>query len=369
MREPKKIVIILGNGFDLDLGRKTSYKDFWDSEFCPKDYPAPIIRHLNNHWGDDIKSLRWYDLENELLTYAKADTKTDIINDIQRSYIKNHTDYELTIASRFTGTDEVFSSLVKLGVIQTVGVLKSSVIPYRDDLLRDATWRDRKAYELIKERLCQYLKSIAYKPIKEHSVAFNVLLAANCAKELGDFLSIYSFNFTQLPIKDGNDFQSEVHFVHGNCNNGKIIIGTRDDDNYCKKYDFLQKSFDPNFNPPALVADLLDADNVIIFGHSLGDNDIQYFKSFFKKQTDVTCPNKKDITVFTLDDKTEIDIKRSLQKMTDYNLSTLYGVNHVHIIKTATLKENPLPFCGFLEQYVLDESKKELIMNNLFQQQ
>ncbi len=34
MSEPRKIVLILGNGFDLDLGLKTSYKDFWESEFC-----------------------------------------------------------------------------------------------------------------------------------------------------------------------------------------------------------------------------------------------------------------------------------------------------------------------------------------------
>lgn len=45
--EPKKIVLIIGNVFDLDLGLKTSYKDFWESEFCPRDYPAPIIDHLN----------------------------------------------------------------------------------------------------------------------------------------------------------------------------------------------------------------------------------------------------------------------------------------------------------------------------------
>ena len=52
MFEPRKLVLILGNGFDLDLGLKTSYKDFWESEYCPKDYPAPLIRHLNSRWED-----------------------------------------------------------------------------------------------------------------------------------------------------------------------------------------------------------------------------------------------------------------------------------------------------------------------------
>ena len=62
---PRKIVLILGNGFDLNLGLKTSYKDFWESKFCPKDYPAPLIRHLNQCWPGGIDGVRWYDLENE----------------------------------------------------------------------------------------------------------------------------------------------------------------------------------------------------------------------------------------------------------------------------------------------------------------
>ena len=69
MKEPRKIVVILGNGFDLDFGLKTSYKDFWESEFCPKDYPAPLINHLNQRWRDNLEAVKWYDLENELLNY------------------------------------------------------------------------------------------------------------------------------------------------------------------------------------------------------------------------------------------------------------------------------------------------------------
>ena len=53
-------ILILGNGFDLDLGRQTLYKDFYESEFCPKDYPAPIIKHLNEKWTDNLESVKWY---------------------------------------------------------------------------------------------------------------------------------------------------------------------------------------------------------------------------------------------------------------------------------------------------------------------
>lgn len=217
MAEPSKIVLILGNGFDLDLGLKTSYKDFWESEFCPKDYPAPLIQHLNEHWKEDIESVRWYDLENELHAYATIEEKTDIIDEKQRSYIRSHFDYELTLASTYTGVDDVFTSLVQTGIIRIAGVLRSAYVPYRDDLLESASWRDRKAVGLIKEGLCKYLKSISGQSTGNHSIALSVLLAANCARESGDFLNIYTFNYTPLPVDHGNGFQNIVHHVHGNC--------------------------------------------------------------------------------------------------------------------------------------------------------
>lgn len=72
-----------------------------------------------------------------------------------------------------------------------------------------------------------------------------------------------------------------------------------------KDYDFLQKSFDPNFSPPALVYDLLNADEIVFFGHSIGVNDRQYFKSFFKQQTTTDAPKRKTITIFTKDEKSK----------------------------------------------------------------
>ena len=48
----------------------------------------------------------------------------------------------------------------------------------------------------------------------------------------------------------------------------------------------------------------------------------------------VTSPEKKNITIFTKDTESEIEIKRSLQEMTNWNLSALYGLNNLKIIKT-----------------------------------
>lgn len=96
--EPRKIVLILGNGFDLDLGLKTRYSDFWKSDFCPKRYPAPLIHHLNQCWKDSIEAVKWYDLENELLNYYKSIPNPkiglDIITDEEKALLKEFTTYK-----------------------------------------------------------------------------------------------------------------------------------------------------------------------------------------------------------------------------------------------------------------------------------
>ena len=135
--------------------------------------------------------------------------------------------------------------------------------------------------------------------------------------DAGDFINIFTFNYTRVQMRGYELKEIPVHYMHGRCEDGKIIVGTRDDLQMDPSYDFLLKSMDDSFTPPDIVAALKDADEVIIFGHSLGENDRQYFAPFFLKQADYDNPERKDITIFTRDDNSKIEIKRALQKMTD----------------------------------------------------
>ena len=66
-------VIIIGNGFDLFLGRKTKYSDFYKSDiYCPKDFPAPLIDYLNQ-WQPTrgLNDVKWFDFETELYNYSQ----------------------------------------------------------------------------------------------------------------------------------------------------------------------------------------------------------------------------------------------------------------------------------------------------------
>lgn len=353
MQEPRKIVLILGNGFDLDLGLKTSYKDFWESEFCPKDYPAPLIRHLNQRWKDGLDAVKWYDLENELLEYAVNGDKSDVVTEEERVYIKKHSDYELNNKYRFLGTDDTFKSLADKGYLSGEEVCRigeraviSVSVPYREEISRSAIWRDRRAFQLIKDGLCKYLEALRYDNLVEDSFAHEVLSLMGFARSEGHFVKIYSFNYTRATLEDYKDINIVVDYVHGK-SSSSVIIGAGDTLEISPDYDYLMKSFDPAFSPPPLVKSLNEADMIIIFGHSIGENDRQYFKSFFKRQTDYLTAHNKSIVFFTRDNDSMIEVKRAVLKMTDGNLSALYGLNNVQIIKTEGTEENKQAFFTF----------------------
>ena len=93
-----------------------------------------------------------------------------------------------------------------------------------------------------------------------------------------------------------------------------------------------------------------------------------FFKAFFKQQTDFTHPNQKEIIIFTWDDDSEVGIKRSLQKMTDNNLSSLYGLNHVEIIKTSNFPKDLNTLRMFLSRHISNEIQVSVTYNQLLEE-
>lgn len=369
MSESRKIVLILGNGFDMDLGLKTSYKDFWESEFCPKDYPAPIIHHLNQRWPDNLEAVKWYDLENELLNYYKGlhnlKEGDDILTEEEKVFLKDFTSYKYA-CHRYDDKIDLLQSLVDKGVL----LYRARPIPaidehLKEDALKSPIWRDRKALELIKEGLYKYLKSIE-KPIPGSlSVAFHLLLSISKCVEAGNTVSIYTFNYTRIQMQGHNFRDVPVNYMHGSCEDGKIIVGTRDGTPMEPEYDFLQKVMDDSFNPPDIVSALNKTDEVIIFGHSLGENDRQYFEQFFSQQTSINNLAKKDIFIFTRDDNSKVEIKRALKSLTGDRLSILLSTNQLVIIRTGNLKADQKLLYNFLVAHHTDEHYASEVIGKL----
>ena len=369
MDKPRKIVVILGNGFDLDLGLKTSYKDFEASDYCPYYYPAPLIYHLNTCWPDNLDAVKWYDLENELLNFYKGisnpDNPTDHITEEEREFINSFRP-EAWFYGTYEDKLDVIKTLTDKGVFYIDEKRYSApTIKFIDALKEKPLERDRIALSLIKDRLCKYLKSLEYPENVKGTIAFNVLNTLNEEARKGYSVDIFTFNYTPVLINGAAPDAAIVHYMHGSCESEKIIIGTRYDSSINRNYDFLQKAFDSSYDPPALVAELKDADEVIIFGHSLGENDWQYFKAFFERQSDYSSSVKKRITIFTKDYSSEEQVKGSLNRMIDGNLSMLYNLNDFKIIRTGCVDEDQRKLYDFLLMHGVSKQYAQVLIGKL----
>lgn len=346
----RNIVLILGNGFDLDIGLKTSYKDFWESKFCPKDYPAPLIRHLNSKW-DDLEGVKWYDLENELLRYYEETFKADfrdLITPRQQEFLKVWSKRRFINRYEYPSFETEIAELLKKHLIYVDPAWDNYMsCDYQEDLILSAVERDRKALSLIKQGLCDYLCEITQVGIKEDSIAVKILQTLEDAYEGGAQVSVFSFNYTDVTLAYPQFSGDIVKHVHGSCGDNNIIVGTKDVDMTKRDYVFLQKAFDKNFNPPAIVTSLQDATDVIIFGHSLGVNDSQYFRDFFEQQSSRGCETKRIILV-TRDDESLEEINYSLQALTGTRLSAFRAHNEVRFIQTSPELFNADSFDGIL---------------------
>jgi hypothetical protein len=267
-------ILIIGNGFDLDIGLKTRYSDFATSEEwkeCANE-ESNLYKYLETKKNIE----RWFDLESELYKYANRKST--------RSFT-----YE----------------------------------------------KDKLYFGHLHQSLHKYLQKQQEGKINEGSTAATLLRAvvANAS-----FRNIYSFNYTDLNIyakQLGIEIKSNCHYIHGCLSENSIILGV-DERPLASKYDFLRKTMSPYYRSHNLFEDLYAADEVIFFGLSFGDIDYTYFNEFFRSQSSGSLLNgkKKKITIITWDEESRSDILLQLRKM-DVDIQKLYGQSNFQLIRTS----------------------------------
>lgn len=281
-----KSVLILGNGFDLDLGLNTSYEDFVKSNYWPfkksnyyEEGSLPLF--LNNYLG---KIGTWYDLEEALAKFASKCVHS-------QEYLIN---------------------------------------------------RDKEYFQILIKKLKEYLQSQEESFVEmmhgdnhtKRMTPAHYVLETFQRKEVR---SIYTFNYTNL-YRIANKlilgFDDEYTHIHGALAKDNIILGTGDQRNLDDNYFEFYKSASPRYESNDLVEDLNSADEVYIFGHSLGLNDHDYFSDFFKKASKEVNRQKIKIRIFTYDEKSAMDIKKQLMILTEKHLTGLYAHSDFEILKT-----------------------------------
>lgn len=282
------IVLILGNGFDLDLGLESKYSDFaksneWKELYRIKQY-ARWQGFYNNHsllsQIEKVQYERWLDLEEEI-----------------KIFVQQH--------------------------------------KHPLDIFKENNKID---FDALKEALAKYLSRISdeYK-VDTSKLSFALLSAIlvnnNCIK------GIFSFNYTdciKLCNVKNNLFKYSRKFgegleythVHGSLDED-IVLGCEvyNGDEINKDYSFMYK-YNMLKRSNKIAKNLLEADEVIFFGHSINEMDFCYFRDYFKAMSTTEGLNK-NLTIICKDEKSATDIRDNIRSqgiiVTDLynNLNTL----------------------------------------------
>lgn len=279
-----KKILIIGNGFDLDLGLKSRYRDFMSSTTWEKTKSRDFIISCNllQHLEEKNKIETWFDAESELLNYALEVTE---------------------------GT-------------------------YRSP--QDS---DKEGHDLYQALLKRYLtKEQESYQLNHNSVA---VLLMKAVIENGCFDEIYTFNYTDINKvlkKAGLYSPIRITYMHGSlAEHDNIILGIDTDKSIHKNYQFLFKTNSRFYRYNTLIESMEKADEIIFFGHSINGMDFPYFKDFFMRQANPSEGFKrKYITIFTYDNDSDQVIRNNFRDA-GINLRELMQRNNMSFIETKLL--------------------------------
>lgn len=303
--KPYKVLLILGNGFDLSLGLQTSYTSFMESDLfhkrvAIKHYPNAKIdehdRNIHNYLTHQKRIKNWIDVEMELKKYA-SQQKVEYHND-------------------------------KGGLTSTQNASDGQIKMFYDVLCLD---------------LQTYMRSLDYSLLDLKAPSLR-LLQTILAKKRND---VVTFNYTDITRLIGKPHGS-VEYMHGNINDG-IILGFQRFENMAPGYEYMIKAENPLYKSRHLYAKMLDADEVVIYGHSLGETDHCYFKPFFEEQTKSNATPRR-LTIFTLNRESRNAITQQMVSLSDGKYQVFQDNTDVNVIETANNEKGVIAYIDGLKK-------------------
>lgn len=284
-----KKILIIGNGFDIDLGLRTRYSDFAKSNIWEK-----LMRNTHGFDQNLLAALReakekeaWFDIEKTMNEYVRA------------------------------------------------------IRP--ESLTTDLVDKDKKNFIEVTKALAKYLKEEQKsRTLESNHYAAQVL---QLIADVGSF-EYYTFNYTSLgSIANSCGIKidtSRITHVHGSLDNDSIILGVLTDpaNQIHEQYSFMYKDNSRFYMSNNMYEDFDKADDIIFFGHSINGMDFPYFKDFFIKQSGMSGEYKsKHITIFTYDDDSNQQIRNSIRNA-QVDLTQLFRRNNISIIQTKLMYDD-----------------------------
>lgn len=311
-------ILILGNGFDLAMGRKTSYKDFLefaDKLFVERDdqldeflkkHQIDIEKYRNNLYIQYINENKstlgenWSNLEIMISQLAEAIDFFKLNSD--KLYKKNGDLYPIYVDRfhKMMNEEDNSTSKIFIGTIFSELYFKSGWYMLERGLaISELNNLFINHLELLTELLEIYL---SYRDYIDFEVA--PIIPSKTVLDAIDEISeasVISFNYTHTPNKLYKIHLEKTHFIHGEIDLKRqkhkintMVFGIEDkwDDvnsdliPYQKYYQRIVKEtgvkYEDFFNPRREELHIeLNKKNIIVFGHSVDPLDKEIFQNCF----------------------------------------------------------------------------------------
>lgn len=257
-------VFIIGNGFDLSLGLKTSYRDFMSSIFYNEqlNFGNELFEHLKNQTSIE----NWIDIEKELAKFSQ----------------KKNGSYCL---------------------LQDYHLLCETLKKYLSSLNIESINQGSQAYKVLTNSF------------DENTIILNFNYTDSV------IYSLEKANFSSELIS------RNVIYVHGSVSENNIIFGVDDSSRIYKNDTFLYKSTSSHYDGRIVKKHLEDFSSLKIFGHSLGESDHMYFKKIVSQLSYMGSTNKT-MTLYYYEDEGKFQLYKQLHDLTSNSVADLKNNIH-----------------------------------------
>jgi hypothetical protein len=311
---------IIGNGFDMDLGIDSSYNSYFRSKhfevLCKSSPIAMFVKKLN----DKNNGENWVDFEEAIKLYCIDLLHKEELSDIEKTIkYQNRRDFE----NHF---NEIRKSISEFLTEEASKIDLSSLQKEKKSLII--------AKEII-ERFHETSNKGGGLITENNNFKVITFNYTNSLKELIKIEAKKIWIGDKQFINNIEKLEDNVIHIHGSLVKNDIILGIEDvPDIVPKETFFIRKSIFVDYSKFSLEL-MRKANNVTIFGHSLGTSDEMYFKKLFNlwKQNASSYEKRKIIIYHKKDPKQKVYYNNRILELIDYTTSEFKELNEYKFIE------------------------------------
>lgn len=375
--------LIIGNGFDLSMGKHTSYKEFYEKLVKNKGFwdnhsGNSLLEYIKDNGGS--KEF-WYDFENIILHYSFESENGKKLKELEKSKTSDDRLVEKIVAEVKEGIELLKEELVKF--LSDAKPDNDCLYPTCRIFTAILGASGKNAKELVTSLLERKKAKETWEFPNNKIISFNYL---DDPSNFSFYLQFFIYKNVKSPCSPpigikADDLAGMFVFLHNSLDfwnrsnlHPGLVFGTNDDERMPKALYFLRKSSQLGYDAKKSFTDTLNqSKRIVIFGLSLVGIDYDYFKEFFEtdhdSDTEVVIINKKG----ALDNIRKILKEKGCKRQVSF-LDIDLDIDKGSIVTDAVKMNKKICYSNFIglcdtiaEESVASEHRNIVQVNNVFE--